>query len=407
MSNDLIVLFLGLETLSIALYVMAAMHLRRIQSQEAGIKYFVLGAFSSAFFLYGIAMVYGATGTTNLVKIDEFLSGNVLLPIKSDLLSGATLNSPLLLLGLALMLVGLGFKVAAVPFHFWSPDVYDGAPTPVTAYMASGVKAAGFAALVRVYLLGFSTHTSDWRPLVVGLAVASLVVGSTLAIVQTNVKRTLAYSSIAHAGFILMALSVATPKGVQAVVFYLAAYLFMVAGSFGVVTLVARRGDGHTSLRDFRGLGRTNPQLALVFTVFLLAQAGVPLTTGFVAKFYAVVAAVSERSYWLAAVAMVSSVVAAFLYLRIIIVMYLSEDEPSTVPVAVSERIAIPFGAGLALAICAFVTVGFGIFPGSLTDAAAKSQPALVKVAEPGPTVGADGIPEFPLVPADSVPGAP
>lgn len=405
MANDLIVLFLGLETLSIAVYVLAAMHLRRIQSQEAGLKYFVLGAFSSAFFLYGIAMTYGATGTTNLIRISEFLAGNVSVPIQSELISSVTLNTPLLLLGIALMLVGLGFKVAAVPFHFWSPDVYDGAPSPVVTYMASGVKAAGFAALVRVLILGFSTQANDWRPLVAGLACASLVVGSVLAIVQTNVKRMLAYSSIAHAGFILMALEAASPRGVQALSFYLAAYLFMVAGSFGVVTLVARAGDNRTTLADYRGLGRTNPQIALVFTVFLLAQAGVPLTTGFVAKFYAVAAAVDARVYWLAAVAMLSSVVAAYLYLRIIIAMYLSDDDHGDEPVPAASRIPVPFGAGLALAICLLVTVGFGLFPGSLADVAKKSEPALVQVDQPTASPALPGLGGAPEAPAGA--GAP
>jgi NADH-quinone oxidoreductase subunit N len=386
MANDLMVLFLGLETLSIAVYVLAAMHLKRVQSQEAGLKYFVMGAFSSAFFLYGVAMIYGATGTTNLVTIKDLLASQVFSPITSPVesLSDVTLNSPLLLLGLGLLLVGLGFKVAAVPFHFWSPDVYDGSPTPVVAFMASAVKAAGFAALVRVFVLAFGTYVNDWRPIVAVLAALSMIVGSLLAIVQSNVKRTLAYSSINHAGFILMALAASSPEGVTAIVFYLIAYTFMVAGSFAVVTLVARQGDGRTDLNDYRGLSAANPLLALTFTIFLLAQAGVPFTSGFVAKLYTIIASIAAEATWLAIVAMVSSVVAAFLYLRIIVAMYMSGDtEDGTMPAPTkADRIRIPFATGVALAACLAVTVGAGIFPGPVTDFASESTPVLVQLDE-------------------------
>jgi NADH-quinone oxidoreductase subunit N len=386
MANDLIVLFLGLETLSIAVYVLAAMHLKRAQSQEAGMKYFVMGAFSSAFFLYGIAMIYGATGTTNLVTIKDLLATQVFAPIQSPVeqLSSVTLNSPLLLLGLGLLLVGLGFKVAAVPFHFWSPDVYDGSPTPVTGFMASAVKAAGFAALVRVFVLTFGTYVNDWRPIVAVLAALSMIVGSLLAIVQTNVKRTLAYSSINHAGFILMALAASSPEGVTAIVFYLIAYTFMVAGSFAVVTLVARQGDNRTDLDDYKGLSAANPVLALTFTIFLLAQAGVPFTSGFVAKLYTIIASIAAQGTWLAILAMVSSVVAAYLYLRIVVAMYMSGDtEDGTMPAPTkADRIRIPFATGVALAACLVVTIGAGIFPGPVTDFAGESTAVMVKLDE-------------------------
>jgi len=410
-ANDLIVLFLGLETLSIAVYVLAAMHLKRVQSQEAGMKYFVMGAFSSAFFLYGIAMIYGATGTTNLVTIKDLLATQVFAPVSSpvEALSDVTLNSPLLLLGLGLLLIGLGFKVAAVPFHFWSPDVYDGAPTPVVAFMASAVKAAGFAALVRVFFLTFGTYANDWRPIVAVLAALSMIVGSILAIVQTNVKRTLAYSSINHAGFILMALAASSPEGVTAIVFYLIAYTFMVAGSFGVVTLVARRGDGRTDLDDYKGLSAANPVLAITFTVFLLAQAGVPFTSGFVAKLYTVIASIAADAVWLAIIAMVSSVVAAYLYLRIIVAMYMSGSvEDGTLPVPdKSARIRVPLAAGVALGVCLLVTIGAGIFPGPVTDFATESTPALVKLDEsPAALPGVD-VGQLPEVPPAATPGAP
>jgi NADH-quinone oxidoreductase subunit N len=386
-ANDLIVLFLGLETLSIAGYVLTALHLRRIQSQEAGIKYFVLGAFSSAFFLYGVAMIYGATATTNLVSIRNLLSEKVFapVPVAGWLPAGTNFNAPLLLLGLGLMLVGLGFKVAAVPFHFWSPDVYDGAPTPVVAYMAAAFKAAGFAALVRVFVVGFQAYATSWRPIVAALAVLSMVVGATLAIVQVNVKRTLAYSSINHAGFVLMALQATSAEGNRAVLFYLVAYTFMVAGSFGVATVVARRGDNRVSLDDYRGLARTSPGLALAFTVFLLAQAGVPFTSGFVAKLYTVVAAVQANTTWLAIVAMVTSVIAAYLYLRIIVSMYMAAPADPA-----ARRVRVPAGARVALALCLLVTIGVGLLPGPLTRWAGEAQPVLVNLPEPPGTPSPD-----------------
>ena len=310
-AGDLIVLFLGLETLSIPVYVMAALHVRRSESLEAGLKYFVLGAFSSAFLLYGMALVYGATGSLNLVEIRAYFASVVIL------------DDAMLLAGLAMLLVGLGFKVAAVPFHAWTPDVYQGAPTPVVAFMASAVKVAGFAALVRVFVVTFAQYRLDWQPAVYALAVLTLLVGAVLAIVQHDVKRMLAYSSISHAGFILVGVQAASHRGTAAVVFYLAAYTFMVIGTFGVLTVISGRGDRKTSLDDLDGLGARRPALALALTIFLLAQAGVPLTTGFVAKFEIIGAAVEMRSFWLAVIAMVSAVVSAFLYLRIVLSVYL------------------------------------------------------------------------------------
>ena len=366
MANDLIVVFLGLEILSIALYVMAGMHLRRTESQEAAIKYFVLGAFSSAFLLYGIALVYGATGSTNMSDISAFLSGNVLEA------------EGLLLAGFALLLVGLGFKVAAVPFHVWTPDVYQGAPSPVTAFMASASKAAGFAALLRVFTSTFATHSSDWRPVVWALAVLTLVVGSVLAVVQRDVKRMLAYSSINHAGFVLVAIEANTDRGVAGALFYLLAYAFMVVGSFAVVTLVGRRGDAAHDLDDYRGLSRERPALALAFTVFLLSQAGVPLTSGFFAKFYVIGAAADAESYALAVIAMVTAVVSAFLYLRIIVAMYFSGDEVEADAATGRQRIAVPWGAALSLGVAVAVTLAVGVLPDIVSDVADDAVPVLV-----------------------------
>ncbi len=395
MANDLIVLFIGLETLSIAVYVLTAMQLRRSQSQEAGVKYFVLGAFSSAFFLYGIAMLYGATGSTNFIEIKDFLAANVIV------------EDGLLLLGLAFLLVGLGFKVAAVPFHSWSPDAYDGAPTPAVVYMAAAVKAAAFAGIVRVFMLTFSTALNDWKPLVMGLAVLSMVGGAALAIVQTNVKRMLAYSSINHAGFILVAVATGTQAGVTAILFYLAAYTFMVGGSFGVATLVGRRGDNHHGLADYRGLAHTNPVLALVFAVLLLAQAGIPFTSGFFAKFTVIGAAVDAEEVWLAIVAMVTAVIAAFLYLRIVAAMYMSggehgDEEADVAPIdgqaGEAGPVRVPAAAAVGLALCLGVTLLAGILPSLVLDPARDGRPALVRepvaieaVTDAG--TGADGLP--------------
>lgn len=372
MANDLIVVFVGLETLSIAVYVLAAYHLKRVQSQEAGFKYFILGGFSSAFFLYGVAMIYGATGSTNLVEIKDFLASTL------------PLNNGLLLVGLGMMLVGLGFKVAAVPFHSWSPDVYDGSPSPVAAFMASGVKAAGFAALLRVFVTGFGQYASDWQPVIYVLAALSMVVGAVVGLTQTNVKRALAYSSINHAGFMLMALQTASPRGVSAVLFYLATYTFMVAGSFGIATLAGRAGDAKHDLADYKGFSRTNPLLAGIFVVFLLGQSGFPLTSGFVAKFTTVAASVDAGSWPLATIGMLSAAASALIYLRIIVAMYMAEsDEEADQPAPKSLRIKVPFAAGLALAACVIATIGFGVLPNGLSRVADESTPALVQTAAP------------------------
>ena len=346
-ANDLIVLFLGLEVLSIAAYVLAAMHLRRSESQEAGMKYFVLGAFSSAFLLYGIALIYGAVGSTKLTYIVQFLE------------SGALEKDGLLLGGFALLLVGMFFKVAAVPFHAWTPDVYQGSPTPVVAYMASAVKAAGFAALLRVFVAAFESYKADWQPIVYAIALLTMFAGGAMAIVQTDVKRMLAYSSISHAGFILVGVQAATEDGTAASLFYLAAYAAIAVGSFAVVSQVAAGNGGrleatvggkaasdsggaadyptssedpaNNSITAYKGLAKRRPILSAAFMVLLLAQAGVPFTAGFFAKFTVISAAVDARSFWLAILAMISAVISAFIYLRLLVAMYLpGEDAPES-----------------------------------------------------------------------------
>jgi NADH-quinone oxidoreductase subunit N len=361
-ANDLIVLFLGLETLSLALYVLASSNRRSSQSAEAGVKYFILGGFSSAFFLYGIALVYGATGSTNISEMVAAMQTTV------------EIDQPntLALAGIALLMVGLGFKVAAAPFHVWVPDVYQGSPSPVTAFMASAGKAAAFAAMIRVLVIALPFYRNEWRPVIWVLALLSLLVGSFLAVVQTNVKRMLAYSSVSHAGFILVGVEAAAHEagaldsgtGVPSVVVYLLLYGILVVGSFGVVAVVARQTGGDTSIDAFKGLTARKPALALAFTVFLLAQAGVPFTTGFIAKFGVIQAAVDESSYVLAVIAMVTAVVAAFLYLRIMVSMWLSPAGDDAKP------LTIPFSAGLAIFSAAVFTIAVGIFPGWLIEAA-------------------------------------
>ncbi|MEO7369392.1 MAG: NADH-quinone oxidoreductase subunit N [Ilumatobacteraceae bacterium] len=363
-ANDLIVLFLGLEIMSIAFYVMAASDRKRIESQESGIKYFILGGFSSAFFLYGIAMIYGGAGTTNYSRIVDAFNENV----------PAVRHDAFILAGIALLIVGLGFKTAAVPFHFWTPDVYEGAPTPVTSFMASVGKVAAFAAMLRVLIFALPHWRDDYRPIIWVLAALTVVVGSVMAVVQTNVKRMLAFSSVSHAGFILVAVEAAAHRagqpdggnGVPAALLYLLLYSVLVVGTFSVVTVVSRTGDSATDLGSFRGLGKSHPVLALGMTVLLLAQAGVPLTSGFVAKFGVIQAAVEEHSYAIAIIAMVASVIAAFLYLRIMISMWVTD--PEAIDTA-REAVRVPAWTGVALALSVGFTLAIGFYPSWLIDA--------------------------------------
>jgi len=365
-ANDLIVLFLGLEVLSIAVYILAASHARRPESQEAGIKYFVLGAFASAFLLYGIALMYGATGSTNLVHIREY--------------SSTLSERGLLYGGMALLLVGLAFKVAAVPFHAWTPDVYQGAPSPTVSFMASAVKVGGFAALLRVFNLTFGDGNlaQDWSPMIFALAVLSMVYGAVVGVVQDDIKRMLAYSSISHAGFILVGAEAATSQGMKAALYYLTAYTFIAVGSFAVISVASPRGDSAHSVADYKGLAARKPLLAFGFTVLLLAQAGVPFTTGFLGKFFVIGASLDTKNYLLAIVAMVTSVVGAFLYLRIVLAMYSDGEEADA---AVSGREAIPWTAAITIGVSVVFTLFFGIFADLLVDLVGDAVPTLVESA--------------------------
>jgi NADH-quinone oxidoreductase subunit N len=355
-ANNLIVMFLGLEILSLSLYLMAASDRRREQSQEAGLKYFILGGFASAFLLYGIALVYGATGAISISGISERLAG--------ELTTGN--KDALLLIGIGLILVGLGFKVSAAPFQVWTPDVYEGAPTSVTSYMASAGKVAAFAALLRLFMSGLTTRVDDWRPVIWVLAALTIFVGSTMAVVQTNVKRMLAYSSISHAGFVLVGVEAASHRGSDGLassMAYLAIYTMLVMGSFAILVTVAGQEDSATSLDSFKGLAQRRPILALAFSALLFAQAGVPFTSGFVAKFGVIKSAVEAESYAIAVVAMVGAVIGAFLYLRIMVSMWM-EDPINT------EKVTIPRPAGVVIAASVAFALIVGFFPGLLLDAA-------------------------------------
>jgi NADH-quinone oxidoreductase subunit N len=393
-ASDLLVVFIALELLSLALYIMAGAN-RRVAAQEAAMKYFLLGAFSSAFLLYGIALCYGAAKSTNLAAIARATAGT-------------EINVALLLAGVAMLAVGFCFKVAAVPFHMWTPDVYQGAPTPVTAFMAAGTKAAGFAVFLRVFAGALGGLVLEWRPVIAGVAVVTMLGGSLLAIVQSDVKRMLAYSSIAHAGYLLIGLAAAptNAEGISASMFYLLAYAFMVMGAFMVVQYAARlpevsrkpvpagggaaAGDGaadaeereRSSLDDLRGFGRRHPWPAALLALFMFALAGIPPLSGFWAKYYVFQAGVNAGLTWLVMIGVVSSVISAFFYLRVIMVTYLQEPAAPEEPVIEPGGQAAPplvleaaagrpqVALGLALGVAAVLTVAIGLAPQVLVTAA-------------------------------------
>jgi len=356
---DLIVTFLALEILSLSLYVLTGLTGRR-SANEAAMKYFLLGAFSSAFFLYGVAMAYGATGTTKIATMALALTG-----------SAGT--QALALLGFALLAVGFGFKVSAAPFHMWTPDVYQGAPTPVTAYMSAATKIAAFAALIRVLDVAFQALAWDWAPVVWGLAAVSIVLGSILAIAQTNVKRMLAYSSIAHAGFILTGLTAPGAVGIRSAVFYLVAYAAMTVGAFGTVMLVSGRGEERTRIADYAGLARTNPVAAALMTLFLLSLAGIPPTAGFIAKVNVFSAAIGAGYWGLVLLGVLMSVAAAFFYLRVIVLMYMQEPEEAKATAIAEEVGVVARNSAAVLAVPAAATLLLGVFPGVIVGVIEKA----------------------------------
>jgi NADH-quinone oxidoreductase subunit N len=360
-SLELVSLFVALEIMSIALYGMAGLRRDRAASQEASLKYFVTGAFSSAFLLYGIALLYGVAGSTRLDVIAARLPA---LPPDAVRLA---------VLGAAMLLVGFGFKIACVPFHMWAPDVYEGAPTPTTAFMAAGVKAAAFGALLRVFDQALPALASHWRPLIAALALLTMVVGNFAALAQPNLKRMLAYSSIAHAGYLLTALVAAPKLGAQAVVFYLAAYAAVNLGAFGTLAALSREGTEPLAAEDLAGLARRRPALAAALAVFLVSLTGIPPTAGFVGKFYLFNAAVNAGWVSLAVVGVLTSVISAYYYLRVVVAMYMRE------PVQQDDWAAVSPASAFALSVSVGVTLALGVWPGPLLHYARSAAEALLK----------------------------
>jgi NADH-quinone oxidoreductase subunit N len=356
---ELVLIFIALEISSISTYILAGFRRSEASSSESSLKYFLLGSFATAFFLYGVALMFGATGSTNIEIISHTLRAG---PVQV-----------LVYLAMALMLVGLGFKVAAAPLHVWTPDVYEGAPAPIVGFMSTAPKAAAFAVLLRV-VFSINAPGRFW-PIWVAAAL-SMTLGNVAALVQTNIKRLLAYSSIAHAGYLLVAFAMTTSgdsaTGISAAMFYTAAYAAMNVGAFAVVAHFANAGERYVTLEDYEGLGRTSPLLAATLTIFLLSLIGIPMTGGFFAKFYVFSAALKANLIWLTLIGVVNSAIGAYYYLRIIVVMYMRESRKE-VPVT-----PVPFGLGLALAITILATLYLGLLPNRVLQYAQQSAPGLL-----------------------------
>ncbi len=358
-SGDLILTFLGIEILSIATYVLAGFKRRDAKSNESALKYFLLGSFATAFLLYGAALIYGSTGSTNYEIIRTVIA-----------LQGSFQTT--VLVGIGLLLVGFGFKIAVVPFHSWAPDVYEGAPTAVTAFMTVGPKAAGFAALLRVLAQAVPALAADWTAILWAASILTMTVGNVVAVLQTNIKRMLAYSAIAHAGYILVGVVVNTREGFGAVLFYLAIYSIMNLGAFGIVLSLSRQGDQHVNLADYSGLGRTSPLAAGALSLFLISLAGIPLTGGFMGKFYLFGAAIQQGFVGLAVIGVLNSVISVYYYFRVMVFMYMREPlEGQPEPEAINPAV---------LAVVLIAVVGvllLGILPGEFLDLATYSTLAL------------------------------
>lgn len=350
-AGDLLMVFIAIEVLSLALYVMVGIARNDPGSREASMKYFLLGAFSSAVLLYGVALIYGATGSTNIADI-------------ADAVAAGTPDARVMLAAAGLLAVGFAFKVGAVPFHMWTPDVYEGAPTNVTGFMAVGTKAAAFAALARVFIVSFGTLQWDWRPVLWGVALVTMVVGSLVAVVQTDVKRLLAYSSIAHAGFILIGVVAASRQGVAGMLFYLAVYGVMTIGAFAAIAASAPGGAERLDLASWAGMGQRNPLFAAAMTLFLLSLAGIPPTAGFMGKFYVFASAVDAGETGLVIAGLLASVVAAFFYLRLIVLMWLQPADEFAPDLGLSAPSKVVLG------LTAAATVGLGVYPQVLIDVA-------------------------------------
>ena len=354
-ASDLLLIFLALEIMSLAVYVLTGLRRESPAAAEAALKYFLLGAFSSAFFLYGIAFMYGLAGSTRLDRVGTLMAGRAIAP------------TPMQLFAVGLLLVGFAFKVSAVPFHMWTPDAYEGAPTAVTGFMSTGVKTAAFAAFARVFLSALGPLQPHWRALIWAIAVATMVGGTLVGVAQTSVKRMLAYSSIAHAGYLLVALVSANDVGKGAILFYLLSYAVTNLGAFGVLAVLETSDRPGHQLRDFAGLWSDRPMLAALMTIFLLSLGGFPPLAGFIAKWYVFSAAVKAGETWLAVIGVLSSVVSVFFYLRIVVMMYMT---PAARHVA---RPPLPGIAGAALVAAAILVFYLGILPAQVLDWAAAS----------------------------------
>src|SRR5512139_432424 len=350
-----IIIFLGLETMSISIYVLAGMVREDKRSAEAALKYFILGAFATGFLLYGIALIYGATGSLHLKDIASYIASKNLL------------RSPMLLMSLVFLTIGFGFKIASVPFHMWTPDVYEGAPTSITAFMATGVKAAAFSALVRVFFSALPAFRPDWTSIMWVISVATMTVGNIVAISQNNIKRMLAYSSIAHAGYILVAFVAGNDLGTSGILFYLMTYAFMNIGAFTVVILLGKKGEENTLISDYAGIGFKYPLLAASMTIFLLSMAGIPPLGGFMAKFYVFGAAVKSKFYWLVIIGVLNSAVSVYYYLRVTVLMYFRESEREITGLQFSPA------SVLALILAVIGTLYMGIFPANVLSLAQRS----------------------------------
>ncbi|HEY1852718.1 MAG TPA: NADH-quinone oxidoreductase subunit N [Candidatus Binataceae bacterium] len=369
-AGDLIIIFLGLETMSIAVYALVGFMRRDPRSNEAALKYFLLGAFSTGFLLYGIALVYGATGTIRLDPVRAAVSADMA-------------SNPLLLMGVGMLVIGFGFKVAAVPFHMWTPDAYEGAPTPITAFMAVGVKLAAFAGFLRVFLIHLGPVSAQWSEVLWVIAALTMTVGNVIALVQDNIKRMLAYSAIAHAGYILLGMAAASShQAGGAILYYLLGYSFTNLGAFAVVVALEHRGEVRDRISDFRGLARTHPGLAAAMALFMLSLTGVPPLAGFVGKFYIFSAALNAGLVWLVILAAVNSTISAYYYVRVIVEMYVREGD--VVPI---KRIAARPALLISIAVGLAGTILIGLFPQSYMDAsagafaAAAGRPALKTTA--------------------------
>jgi len=352
---DLVVIFLGLEIMSVSLYVLSGFKRTDQRSNEASLKYFLMGAFASGFLLYGIVLFYATAGSTNLEQI-----------IKSIAYSDTGPNL-MTFAGAGLLLVGFGFKIASVPFHMWVPDVYQGAPTPITAFISAGPKAAGFAALLRVFLFSFVTIELDWVTIVWIMAVLTMTVGNVIAITQSDIKRMLAYSSIAHAGYVLVALVAGGESGVSSALFYLLAYTFMNIGAFTIVILLEKKGEDHTALDDYSGLGSRSPVLATLMTVFMFSLAGFPPTAGFMGKFYVFSAAIKSGFIWLVIIGVLNSLISVYYYLRVVVLMFMRPSQPD------AQKVPVALGAGLVLLITLWGVLYLGILPNSFLSLAQAS----------------------------------